>query len=373
MKGTRVSLSQLFVMMSLLLLTSCSATVSQPTSNGRPGSGQPSPAPGITRRIASHNHPSTQAERDQTPLTPDPQRVLYFVRPHDTDTAIDHFLQDHYVMYNRAVAQNGKLFVFFPGTFGRPQDYQLLLNEAAHQGYRAIGLEYPNDTGDPADSTVEQICRSDPDPSCADHVREERLSGDDPRSPIAVTPANAIENRLFKLLVYLQRQHPDEHWDSYLHSGQISWSQIAVGGHSQGSGFAALIAKRHVVARVALWSGPNDHTSLTHQPATWMTNPSATPLSRYYGMLHQHEHESAGAGPLTGWHLLGLSQFGPPIVATSTAPPYGHSHELLVTMPTHNGATTPNAYHRSTATDDATPRDTDQRPAYRTEWDYLIG
>jgi len=50
------------------------------------------------------------------------------VRPAETDPRIDHFLKDHYIVYNRAVRQNGRIFLFLPGTFATPSVYQLILD-----------------------------------------------------------------------------------------------------------------------------------------------------------------------------------------------------------------------------------------------------
>ena len=81
---------------------------------------------------------------------------------------------------------------------------------------------------------------------------------------------NSIENRLRKLLLYLAAQRPDEEWAGFVTGGEIDWSRIAVGGHSQGAGMAAFIGKRYGVARVALWSGPNDYMVRANRVAPWL-------------------------------------------------------------------------------------------------------
>src|SRR2546427_7367644 len=56
---------------------------------------------------------------------------------------------------------------------------------------------------------------------------------------------------------YLAQQYPDEEWGRFLAHDKPKWSQIAVTGHSQGGGHAAMIAKIRLVARVR----SEEHTS----------------------------------------------------------------------------------------------------------------
>jgi predicted esterase len=56
--------------------------------------------------------------------------------------------------------------------------------------------------------------------------------------------------------------HPFESWAQYLATpDSIDWSNIIVGGHSQGAGHAAYLAKFNSVNRVLLFSGPNDYST----------------------------------------------------------------------------------------------------------------
>jgi len=326
----------------------------------------------LERVIANHGRPSSPAERQRSPLPADAHRVVHFVSPQDTDPAIDQFLQDHYALYNRAVPQNGKLFVFFPGTFARPSDYQWVLDEAASRGYRVIGLEYPSTTANPRQSSVVQLCTRDADPACYGRVREARLRGGDLGGLDSVTPANSIVNRLVRLLGYLQQQYPDEGWDAFMPGDQIDWSRVAVGGHSQGGGVAALIAKQYPVARVAMWSGPADYVPLAGTFATWMLEPSATPIDRYYGLVH--ESERGARGILGGYAALGLDRYGAPVGVAASTPPSPDAHVLVVSLPPRpRPVPMPDPNHGSTAADGLTPLGDDGRPAYRTAWDVLLG
>ncbi|HYM71221.1 MAG TPA: hypothetical protein VEZ44_16620 [bacterium] len=327
----------------------------------------------LRRAAAANDLPSTAAERARSPLAADPGRVLYLVRPRDTDARIVRFLRDHYVVYYRTVPQNGKLFVFLPGTWSRPAVYQRILDEAARAGYKAIGLEYPDDTLDPRASAVGQICLRSPDPDCSARVRTVRIMGG-AADGVIVAPADGLQNRLEKLLGYLAQQHPADGWDQFLLDGRVAWGLVAVGGHSQGAGMAAFLAKRHAVARVVLWSGPVDYVLATRSVASWLSAPSATPSDRWYGVVHRDE---AGVRMLlTAYKTLGIP--GTPLVADAPIPPSG-SHQFVVTLAPHLNPAAPvlpaiaGAYHGSVAADPRTPLDADGRPVYAPLWRTMMG
>ena len=324
----------------------------------------------LERVIASHDVPSTDAERVRTPLASDAARVLYLVRPHDTDPAIDHFLKDHYAIFYRSAKQNGLLFVFFPGTYGQPHGYQLLLDEAARAGYKAVGLEYPDANSDPRASAVAQICARIADPDCPASVRRARLSGGTAPGGTSVTPANSILNRLASLLRYLDREHPADGWGAFLRGTSLAWDRMAAGGHSQGAGMAAFLAKEHLVARVALWSGPFDYLPALGRFPPWMETASATPLGRWYGMVHADEPGESTL--IAGWRVLGLP--GQPVVLGGG--PIPAAHGFIVTRRPRGPASPKaivNAAHGSVATDFRTPLDGSGRPAYGPVWDAMFG
>jgi hypothetical protein len=278
-------------------------------------------------------------------------------------------LQDHYVTFNKSVRQNGRLFVFLSGTFGVPRDYQWVLNEAANLGYKAIGLEYPDDTDNPDRSDVSGICGSDPDPACADKVREETASGQPASPKLSVTPPNAITPRLVALLRYLSVRHPGDNWSAFFSPRGLRWGRLALGGHAQGAGMAAFLAKRHAVFRVVLWSGGTDYIPAIPGFADWVGDPSATPANRYYGVVHRREPGFLTV--LRGWDLLGLARFGPPALFRRHA--LQGIHELVVDHAARNSTSVGNADHASTATDRATPLAAAGTPLYRLAWDDLLG
>jgi hypothetical protein len=107
--------------------------------------------------------------------------------------------------------------------------------------------------------------------------------------------AESIVNRLVKLLVYLDREDPQQKWGSYLDHDMPNWSRIALTGQSQGAGMAAYMAKGHAVARVILFSSPWDYVAPNgklEMMAPWLTMPAATPAERWFGGYHQREIEA---------------------------------------------------------------------------------
>jgi pimeloyl-ACP methyl ester carboxylesterase len=214
-------------------------------------------------------------------------QVVYVVKPSDTDPEIRHFDEPNYVVATRGGSVHSELAVFMPGTGGRPANTVQLLTVIADQGYRVIGLEY-NDV--PA---VVEVCPRDPSPECSGNFRRERIFGDGTASIVSNSRAESILNRLVKLLQYLDRQHPEEDWKTYLTAdGALDWSRIVVSGLSQGAGMAAYIAKRQSVARVVLFSSPWDYSASSHL-APWLIEPSATPPERWFAEYHKRERTAA--------------------------------------------------------------------------------
>lgn len=217
-------------------------------------------------------------------VDPRTDRVQYSIKPSQTDPTIKRFDESHVILFNRDVSEQAQLAVFLPGTNGKPSNAPLLLRTIADQGYRVIGLEY-ND--EPA---VVAVCPRDPNPKCSQNFREKRVFGDNVTNVVDNTAAESIVSRLTNLLLYLDRQHPEEHWGSYLAEGAPDWSRIIVSGLSQGAGMAAFIAKKKSVARVVLFSSPWDFYGSGKKVAPWISEPSATPPERWHAEYHRREN-----------------------------------------------------------------------------------
>jgi len=289
------------------------------------------------------------------------QLVLHLVAPQATDPAIDRALDNHYVWLDIAAPTNHKLLVFMPGTGVPPAAYQLVQQEAARLGYHVIGLMYPNSV------RLATACPLTPDPdACFENARLEILDGID-RSPVVdVNEPNSIDNRLTKLLQYLTAQYPEEGWSRFLVDAKPKWSQIAVSGHSQGGGEAAMIAKLRVVARVVVFSAVPDkgHTA----PAIPWVATHVTPAARYWGLAHDRDPFFP---PIrANWDSLGMAVFGAAVAPETSEPPYDFTHMLVTDLVPQGGSFS--GAHGSTVGDNVTPRGADGTPILRDAWRYLL-
>lgn len=275
--------------------------------------------------------------------------VTYRVTPSDTDPAIKRFNEPHYIVFDSTRGPSADVLVFMTGTGGNPDNVSDFLRVAAGQGYRVIALAY-NDA--PA---VVGVCPRDPDPGCSAKVRQKRIFGDDVTGLIDDSRAESIVNRLVKLLMKLDRDHPSEGWGQYLVGDTPRWERIAVSGHSQGAGMAAYIAQRNRVARVILFSSPWDYYGRNQQIAPWVLDgPRATPSEFWFGAYH--EKENTASLIRREYEALRI--------------PGDHVRVFKLEPPRLVG---PNPYHVSMVGNRVTPRDAQGAPAYAEEWKFLVG
>ncbi len=291
----------------------------------------------------------------------DPPGVLVDrIPPAATDGRIDDYLEDHVVYRLAGGATRGRLFVFLPGSFGRPTQVQLILEEAARAGYHAVGLRYPNRW------TVAGLCRNRRDPRCFDHVRSEIFDGTD-RSPLVdVRRPNSIENRLEKLLTFLETEFPGQGWAQFLtEGGQVDWAHTVVAGHSQGGGHAAFMGRDRLLAGVLMFGSPADSSRAFRRPALWLGDPHRTPTSRYYAFSHEDDNPT---NQLAAWRALGLDGFGETVVVEASSSPFEGSHMLLTNAP----PAIRGREHGSVVADRAVPLDPQGSPLHRPIWRHLL-
>jgi len=107
---------------------------------------------------------------------------------------------------------------------------------------------------------------------------------------------DGIENRLLKLLTYLQQEKPDDGWSAFLEKGEVNWRRVVLAGHSQGGGHAVMMSMLHSVHRVAQLSSVCDISPWTDgrycqgaslgQAACHGVQP---PAQGYYGVIQTTE------------------------------------------------------------------------------------
>jgi hypothetical protein len=266
------------------------------------------------------------------------------IKPSNANPLIREF-DDRNVVLRPAKMDGAPILVFLPGTGGKPENPALLLQVAAEQGYRVLGLEY-NDT--PA---VIQVCPKMPDRSCSEKFREMRIWGTGAGAPgVTNSVEESIVGRLVSLLQFLAKRHPSEKWGEYLTSdNEPVWGRIAIAGQSQGAGMAGLIAKKESIYRVILFSSPIDFTKVQDgvEFAPWLSLPSATPPERWYG--ERNVREPFNAMLTKTYPLLGIST--------------DHVMVNQLDLPPNANASNPMAYHGANIND----------PRYIPGWRSLFG
>jgi len=309
---------------------------------------------------AASAEPAPLVPRIIAPQTTDPN--IDWIPPFNPSIPPAIQSNNHYVWLDPSRESNGKLFVFMPGTGGFPRGNQLVQQEAARLGYHVIGLMYQNNVG-------AGRCTGSPDPDCSRNMDLEIIDGVARSGIVDVSPANSIDNRLAKLLRYLDAQYPNERWSGFLKNGAPRWSRITVSGHSQGAGHAVLIGKIRRVHRVVMFSGPV-FARVPGEPDAWVVSSGLTPAAKYFALMHQRDHFAAGLLP--NIRALNLEDFGDPVAPELSEPPYGGTHILITDLEPTGGYATPNP-HRSTAPDAWTPLGPDGTPLLRDAWRYLLG
>ncbi|MBA3836738.1 MAG: hypothetical protein C0499_03650 [Zymomonas sp.] len=288
--------------------------------------------------------------------------------PAATDAAININLSPHVVINpNPAVTARGRLFVMLPGTLAVARTYRLILRTGAARGYHTLGLTYPND------EAIEGLCGASPDPDCAGRARTEVITGENTSTLVNVNPANSITNRLIALLQFLDRTFPAEGWGQYLANGQPRWDLITVAGHSQGAGHAGFLAKRVVLNRAVMFSGPGDTGPAPNSSALWVSLPNITPVDRQYGFTHSQDPLALFAGTSQNWQAIGLNAFGPATSVDGAAAPFGNSRQLTTNAAPNPNPTGPTAspLHGAPVVDAVTPLTAQGTPLFEPVWIYL--
>jgi len=293
-----------------------------------------------------------------------PKVDQFKIKPSTTDPAITQFDNDHFIFIDKNVTPLNQLVVFLPGTGSKPSKFQGFCQIAAQYGYHVICLMYP-------DGTAADTVSKSSDKNAFLNFRLEVIEGKHLSTNVSVDRTNCIENRLIKLLQYLDGKHSKENWGQYLTSdGDIKWSKIAIAGMSQGAGNAALIATLHECARAVLFGGPKDFDKYSNLPAAWYTTPK-TPLDRIFAFDNEQDHQGCSfPEQLQNWKAMGLYSLGKPYLIDGANPPYGNSHLLETNYP---GTPIPSEQaHTSLITDAATPKTSSGGWLFGRVWVYML-
>ncbi|MEO0403594.1 MAG: T9SS type A sorting domain-containing protein [Bacteroidota bacterium] len=288
--------------------------------------------------------------------------IVLPVRAIDTDPDIPWELFRHYTFYNPTCSGQNKLLLHLVGTFDNPVNTQLFPSLAANSGFHVLSLKYNNDVA------AQTPCAMSPDLDCHYNFRREILEGFDYSSEVDVNEANSIENRLIKLLQYMQNTQPLQGWEQYFTNNSIHWEMVTVSGHSQGGGHAATLGIDRPLNGVLMFGSPNDFSVFYDQPAPWTSLEHLTPDSVYFSFNNIND----GVAPFD-WQYesslnIGLLNYGDSTNVENLACPYNNSHILY--SDTDSGAL---GSHASMIRDDETPLDLDGNPLYTEVWSYMLG
>lgn len=287
----------------------------------------------------------------------------YEVRASDTDGNIAWELFKHFAWTNQTCAQKNKLLVYLPGTIDNPQNTTFFPSLAANNGFHVVNLKYPNST------SAQTYCNASTDLDCYENFRRETIEGIDFSTDVVVDATNCIENRLLKLLIYLDLNYPTEGWGAFYTGSSLNWNLFMVSGHSQGGGHAAIMAKHHVVDRVIMFASPNDFSSEFNAPAQWSTETHLTPDSLYYAFGNYDDDIVDFSKQHWTWSNMGLASFGDTVNAFNSVCPYGNSHQIYTTEQTAGLA----GNHSNMVRDSMLTLDQWGIPIYQEAWKYLLG
>jgi len=289
--------------------------------------------------------------------------VQFSVDPTATDPQITALDSDHTIFIDPNIKPTRGLLVFLPGTNGVTTNTKAFCSTAAEDGYQVINLMYP-------DSIAATAVKSSPDENAFANFRWEIIEGRDLSPAINVNRANSIENRLTKVLKYLNKTRPQEGWGNYLKNGDIDWPDVTMSGLSQGAGHAVIIATKHLVKRVIAFGGPKDFHQSSNKPAAWYV-PCVTPPGRIYTFNHKQDKQGCDYDEeLQIVKVLGLDKFGGPVDVDVAKPPF-HDSRILVTDYPVKPMTSVRA-HVSVVGDGLTPRTATGDLLFKPVWHYML-
>ncbi|NHF59999.1 hypothetical protein FK220_011645 [Flavobacteriaceae bacterium TP-CH-4] len=303
--------------------------------------------------------------------------LVYDIAGSETDSAINDVIagdevvgpdEKNWAFINPQVSKRNKLLLFFPGTNSLPSWHQMIGKQAASMGYHVVVLRYNNIT------PIYEICADETNVDCHRNARMEVLTGEDLHDEVSVDRNHSIENRVLRLLQYLEENYPDQGWGQYTNDAAIAWNKLVLAGHSQGGGYAGFIGKLHQVDRVVMFSASDWFKTA---PANWVLEAGETPSDRIYAFVHLQD-EAGFFGPnqimLKNWEGYGITDFGEIVLVDATSAPYDNSHTLVTNAETvdYDHWFHDDNYHNGVIVDPFVPLDSEGESLYKDVWEYLL-
>lgn len=280
-----------------------------------------------------------------------PEETFLLVSPAATNIAYSTDDESHYVLKSKLNNQN-KLVLFIGGSYSVPKDYNRLCEYLATLGFDIISLSYPNQVATaPLGTSADKLI--------FDTYRDEVCFGNSVSQEVSVDPLNSINDRLINLLQFLANKYPGQRWGDYLSNQQTpEWSKILLAGHSQGAGHAAYLAKKRLVHRVILFSGPNDYSSYYQAAGNWLQMPGLTSAANHYALVHELDEIVPFTNQVVNLKALGLlTPEESPMPAGGLTSTFNEARALSINSPALS-------FHNSTV---------GANPQLPTIWKYLFG
>jgi hypothetical protein len=272
----------------------------------------------------------------------------------NTETLFDP-VQIAYLPAN-AANRKDKLFIFIPGTISTPSGYLKITKAAATNGYYAFGIAYSNIL------PVEFYAGSSPDNNTVENIMNEYLTGNNSSPAVNIKKASSFENRILKMIEYMDSLYPAENWKRFITStNEIEWNKISIAGHSQGSDHAMFIGQKRDVLRVGLFAGPGDFKLPGGSFPSFMTDAGITSRENFYGFNHTADDIRLWPVVSLVWNALQI-----PGIPESIDKRY-------LTLPTHQLTTSINTNntHGFVVSDNATPLNAQGIPSFEPVWRYM--
>lgn len=198
----------------------------------------------------------------------------------DTSTSPTHAGDQQAMKFDASKPTKGKLAIVLGGIGGGPGPGGIY-GYAIGKGYHAfLVATQTNESGAPDEFKDKDDVESNRQVGDA---RMEAWDGTDRVAWLDVKRPDSIERRTELALKHAQEMDPGADWAYYLNEdGSVRWSDVVMVGYSFGSQTIAMVAKYVRFSRAIVTSGPTDEG---FPKATWLAQPSATPLERMYVMV----------------------------------------------------------------------------------------
>lgn len=249
--------------------------------------------------------------------------IHYDVLPNATDPFIAAFGSDyHQIFYNPTSTSQNTLLLHLVGSSDSTGSTTLFPSLAANWGFHCINLDYRNGVSGQA------ACGDVPDTDCHLNWRKEIIEGIDYSPHIIVSQTSSINNRVIKLLQYLDANAPAQGWSQYYTGNTIHWDKIIVSGHSQGGGHAAVIGITQDVQRVLMFGSPNDHIDTLNINAPWTALAHVVDDSNYYSFNALYDDVVEYWKQYDHSQNLGQGAFGDTVLVDNAAYPFNNTRQL---------------------------------------------